>query len=109
MELFLKDFGEREYKELNVSLDGKWNAYEFTSYRKEMEISKDIKVSEVKSLTPDTFFVRFEFVKNLSKELLLFPAAVIKNTSGDFNYFAPAHRERPDFHSFSSAAYFCSA
>ena len=26
MELFIKNFEEREYKELNVSLDGKWNA-----------------------------------------------------------------------------------
>ena len=109
MELFIKNFEEREYKELNVSLDGKWNAYEFTSYRKEMEISKGVKVSEVKSLTADIFFVRFEFVKSLPNQLLLNPASVIKNTSGELNYFAPAHREKPDFHSFSAATYFCSA
>ena len=109
MELFVKNFGEKEYKELNVSLDGKWNAYEFAGYREEMETSKEIEVSEAKSLTPDIFFVRFEFVRSLSNELLLYPASVIKNTSGDLNYFAPAHREKPDFHSFSSAAYFCSA
>ena len=94
MELFVKNFGEKEYKELNVSLDGKWNAYEFAGYREEMETSKEIEVSEAKSLTPD---------------ILLHPASVIKNTSGELNYFAPAHRGKPDFHSFNSAAYFCSA
>jgi hypothetical protein len=107
MELFLKDVKESNYKELNVSLDGKWNAYEFSGYRTEMEKSRSVIVSEVKSLDTNIFWVRFEFLDKLASQLLINPASVIKNTHGGVTYFAPAHQERPDFHSFNSSAHFC--
>ena len=107
MELFLKDVKESNYKELNVSLDGKWNAYEFSCYRTEMEKSRSVIVSEVKSLDTNIFWVRFEFRDKLASQLLINPASVIKNIDEGVTYFAPAHQERPDFHSFDSSAHFC--
>ena len=107
MELFLKDERQSNYKELNVSLDGKWNAYEFTGYRTEMEKSGSVIVSEVKSRNKNVFWVRFEFRERLAHQLLISPASVIKNNQGGLTYFAPAHQERPDFHSFNSSAHFC--
>ena len=107
MELFLKDAKKSSYQELNVSLDGKWNAYEFSGYRTEMEKSRSVIVSEVKSLDTNIFWVRFEFRDKLAYQLLINPASVIKNIHGGLTYFAPAHQERPDFHSFNSSAHFC--
>ena len=107
MELFLKDIKESNYKELNVSLDGKWNAYEFSGYRTQMEKSRSVIVSEVKSLDTNVFWVRFEFLDKLAYQLLINPASVIKNTHGEATYFASAHQEKPDFHSFDSSTQFC--
>ena len=107
MELFLKDAKESNYKELNVSLDGKWNAYEFSCYRTEMKKSRSVIVSEVKSLDTNIFWVRFEFRDKLASQLLINPASVIKNIDEGVTYFAPAHQEGPDFHSFDSSAHFC--
>ena len=107
MELFLKNVKESNYQELNVSLDGKWNAYEFSGYRTEMEKSRSVIVSEVTSLDTNIFWVRFEFRDKLAYQLLINPASVIKNIDGGVTYFAPAHQERPDFHSFNSSAHFC--
>ena len=107
MELFLKNVKESNYQELNVSLDGKWNAYEFSGYRTEMEKSRSVSVSEVKSLDTNIFWVRFEFRDKLASQLLINPASVIKNIDEGVTYFAPAHQEGPDFHSFDSSAHFC--
>ena len=106
MELFLKDVAESNYRELNVSLDGKWNAYEFSGYRTEMETSSSVVVSDIKSLSTNIFWVRFEFLDRLAYQLLINPASVIKNTHGGLTYFEAAHQEIPDFHAFNSSAHF---
>lgn len=101
---FFWSFDEVAYCELNVSLDGDWQIYQFTGERngRTDSLSRVTKVSLEKKAS-NRWSMRIE-VQVQSKPHLVgrFQIATILRIQGELEYFALKHgRDRPDFHNMS--------
>ncbi len=101
-ELFLSQAGSSDYYEINLSPDGKWNAYYFKSYRTPQPPAESTEISLQKiRWSEDTLRATFDFknknLLNLQWDCSM--TAVIETNSNQKFYFATSHEgEKPDFH-----------
>ena len=104
LELFLGTADSGEYREVNLSPSGHWNAYRFTRYREGMREEPAIASLpfDVRR-DPEALLLAAEIdigkIVPAGKDLAVAVAAVIRTTDGGKSHWAPAHpASRPDFH-----------
>lgn len=103
-ECFFRKEGVGEYREMNVSIDGCWNMYRFTDYRRGM-----VEETVLDTLTSETIKengkvgLRCSFplrgIVAPEEQLQVGVSCVLELKNGEKSYWALVHPgERPDFH-----------
>jgi hypothetical protein len=104
LELFLGTVDSGEYREVNLSPSGHWNAYRFTRYREGMREEPSIaslpfdvrRGSKALLLAAE---IGIGKIVPAGKDLAAAVAAVIKTNDGGISHWASVHPDsRPDFH-----------
>jgi len=92
------------YWEINLSPSKNWNIYKFRSYRDGMQRENKINRINIKTDKQENQFLlttKINFNKILDfEDVNLAFTAVTKDKSGEINYWALKHLEKPDFHKF---------
>ena len=112
-ELFFKNPKTPNYYEVNVSAAGDWNVFEFSDYRTNKKEAQSVSSpTPVIKSTGNNFNIGFEIKLNelsnlfaikqmdiAEKSLLVGISCVLKQTNGEYLYYALKHQhEKPDFH-----------
>ena len=102
-ELFIANYSSTEYYEINTSPSTEWNAYHFTSYKKEMresDLFSPPRISFYQSDNRYTFSFEMTFRKNIFDKELLINLAVILLDKEEKRHFYSINRQNssPDFH-----------
>lgn len=104
LECFIKRPSHKNYWEMNISLNGSWNVYHFSDYRKDMtreELSKVTLQTQKESAELTTCAVTWSLPPEIGRadKLDVNISAILKTTAGNLHYMALAHPpDRPDFH-----------
>ncbi len=105
-ELFTRDEGDEAYREYNFCPSGRWAAYGFSGYRRDMQeiaiwAPRITTSMDARSLTVDVHFVSPRLgIQHVGA------SAVIEEVDGTKSYWALLHpSDRPDFHHPASLAY----
>ena len=104
LECFIKCPSHKDYWEMNISLNGSWNVYQFSDYRKDMaraDLSEVTLQTQKESAELATSTVTWSLPPEIGRvdRLDVNISAILKQKAGNLQYMALAHPpDRPDFH-----------
>jgi hypothetical protein len=107
-EFFLSEPDQTSYFELNLALNGDWNAYVFADYRDGMRLAAGLSATPLQAVSSSDDSLELSGEIHLADFPLVGPVvlgatAVLEYQDGVKEYWALAHKgEKPDFHLRSS-------
>ncbi len=102
LELFIADANSSAYTEINIGLDGAWNAYTFDSYRQPSCMPPrhaKLPVDLTTTISEHTLTIAYPLAHSGYGAIAnIGVSAIIPNLSQQLDYYALCHQSTADFH-----------